>query len=146
VKVSRVTVLADIRGNLWQKDSREDDVVHANSQNHHGTVERDKVPLVRDQEPGPALKQLDCTVDASDVYEGDAEDGGGNERAHGFANSRIPISRTPKEVGEAEQEDRDADELKEDSADHDVRAWFSVAVDLSRCDRGHATANGLKNK
>lgn len=101
---------------------------------------------MRDQKPGPSLEQLDGPVDTPRVDRGNAKDRRGDQRPHCPTNGDFGVADAPQEVAEAEEEYRDAGQLKDDARNHDVCARLGVAVDLPRGHRGETAADGLDDE
>lgn len=128
--------------------ARVDEVEHGDGGHHHGAVERDEVPLRRDEVAAPALQQLDGPVDAPDVDAEHGEDHGVQQRQHRAAHrvQQVLPYHPPQEIGRAEHEDGDRAHLEHDAGHHDVRAGLRVAVDLARGLRRHPSADSLDHQ
>ena len=120
-------------------------IEYRDSKNHHCAVEGNEVPFCCDEIPGPALEELDGTIDAPDVDTDDGEDHGAEQGHDGALEGleKVFADGPTDEVGTAEDEDGDRGHLEDNSCHHDVRTWGGVAVLLGCCDGGHAAADGL---
>lgn len=125
-----------------------DEIKDRNRHNHHRPIQRNKVPLRRNQVPVPALHELDRPVYASCIDAEDGEDHGGEEgHDGGFHGLQEAVADgAADKVGGAEDEDGDGGHLEDDARDHDVCSWLCVAVFLGGLGGGHSAADGLDDK
>lgn len=128
--------------------ARMEDIEHANRSHHHCAIERNEVLLPGDEVSGPALRQLDGTIDTSNI---DAEHGehhgaekGGDGPAHCLQKSTT--ENPADEIGGASDKDGNREHLKDNTGDHDVGSWGCVAIFLVHFYGSHAAADGLDDE
>lgn len=125
-----------------------EDIENNNGKDHHGTVQSDKVTFRGDQISGPALGQLDGSVDTSNV---DADDGEHHSAEQGVdvagrIAEQLIFDAAADEVGSADDEDGDGEHLEDNPCNHDVRAVCSVTVDLVGFGGGHTATDSLNDE
>lgn len=69
-----------------------DEVEYGHGRDHHSSIKSDEKPLVRDEIPRPALQQLDCSVDTSDIDADDGEGHGSHQGHDGAAHRAQAVS------------------------------------------------------
>ena len=128
--------------------ARMEDIKHANSSHHHRAIKRNEVLLPGNQIPSPTLRQLDGTVDASDVDTEHGEDHSGEQGGDGSAHvlQKTTTEDAADEIGGASDKDGDREQLEDDTGDHDMGAGGCVAVFLVCFGGGDAAADGLDDE
>lgn len=131
-----------------QEKGRVDDDEHAHRNDHNGSIQHEKVDLVRDEVARPSLRQLNGPVDAPNVNHGEAHQHGAQHPphlpAHGPAQSPTGARDPPQEIRAQHPKDGHGDELERDAGHHDVGALLLLGARVGR--RGHGAANGLDDE
>lgn len=112
---------------------------------HHSSIQRNKVRLMGNEVPRPALRQLDSPVNRSNIDTDDGEDHGSEERDN-RARERLEETTTHRatdEVHGADDEDGDGKQLEYNTGDHDVCTCRGIASDLFSLPGCHSAADGL---
>ena len=116
----------------------------ANSNDHHGPVQRDEVPLMRDQKPAPALQELNGPVNAPD------ENGHHAQRRRPHQEPQVSLgasaAHSDEEDDAQDRENGDRGQLEEDAGDHDVGSGLRVPGRRARSVRGQGASDGLDDK
>lgn len=125
-----------------------ENIKHGNSSNHHRAIQRNEIPLRGNQIPIPSLRQLNRPVNTPHIDTKHRE----NHRREQRHNRPLHLlqqplgQRPPDKIRRAEHENRNREQLEDDSRDHRVGARIGVAVDLVGFGGGHAAADGLDNE
>lgn len=124
------------------------DIKHHNSSNHHRPVKRNKVPLRGNQIPRPALRKLNSPINTPHINTQNRKDHRPKQRHDRPLHipKQILAQRAPHKICRAQHENRDREQLEDDTRDHGPGPRSRVAVYLVGFGGGETAADGLDDE